>query len=440
MKKIALLLLCLPVVSNAQQTFTLLEAQTYALENNPSAKLAKLELEQAEYKVDEFRAIGLPQVSAEGNFQHFLDIPTSLIPAQAFNPMASPDEFVGVQFGTEFNLTGGFTVSQLLFDGSYLVGLKASKMYPVLSQKNQEKTKKEIRANVAQAYYMVAVTNKNISFLDEITESNEALKKYLNIMQEKGMMDSTSIDQIDLSIRKLESQKKKAALDKQLALKSLKMSMGLDLNTAIDISEDIDMILAKISAASGDSFNPENDPTFQLLMTSKELQEMNLTVKKSAFLPSLAAFFSHQQQALRNDFDFFQDKPWFPSTIWGLKLSIPIFSSGMRTAQVKQQEIEIKKVEANMELVKQGLQLEYEAAMIELQGATDIYNAEQEAYAIAERIKRRTDIKYQKKVASMLEVAQADLQLEQSRSSLIQAMYGMVTAKTKLDKILNQYE
>ncbi len=439
MKKLALLFLGLPLAANSQQSFTLLEAQAYALENNPSAKLAKLELEQAEYKVDEFRAIGLPQVSAEGNFNHFLDIPTNLIPAQVFNPAAGPNDFIGVKFGTDYTMDGGFTVSQLLFDGSYLVGLKASKMYPVLSQKNQEKIQKDIRANVAQAYYLVAVNNKNIAFLEEMTGSNEALKKYLNIMQEKGMMDSTSIDQIDLSIRKLESQKKKAALDKQLALKSLKMSMGMNLDAPISISEDIDMILAKISA-EGAQFNPENDPSYQMLMTNKELQEMNLTVKKSAFLPTLSAFFNHKQQALRNEFNFFANEQWFPSTIWGLKLSIPIFSSGMRTAQVKQQEIEIKKVEANLDLVKQGLLLEYEAAKIELQGATDIYNAEQEAYAIAERIKNRTDIKYQKKVASMLEVAQADLQLEQSRSTLIQAMFSVVTAKTKLDKILNQYE
>lgn len=441
---IRLLLLSTIVLSGhvfAQQSFSLLEAQNYALSNNPAAKIAELKITSAEEKIKETRAIGLPQVSASGEFNHFIDLPTQLIPAQFFNPMAGANDFIGVRFGTDFSVTGGLQVSQLLFDGSYLVGLQAAKMYPVLSQKEQEKVKQDIKANVAQSYYMVAIANKNISFLDDMMESTEKLKSYLNILAEKGMMDSAQIDQIDLNLKKFESQRRKAVLDQNLALKSLKVSMGIDISTVITISDDLDNIISSITAYPlNEEYAVESNINIDLLNTSKELQALNLKNKKAAYLPQLAAFFSHNQQAMRNEFNFFADEEWFPTSVWGVKLSIPIFSSGMRKSQVAQQEIELKILDAQIEQASQGITLEFEAAKSEFIGAKEIYDAEKAAYDIALKIKKRSDILYQKKMASMLEVAQADLQLEQSRSTLIQAMYALVNAKVKLDKINNSYE
>jgi len=158
------------------------------------------------------------------------------------------------------------------------------------------------------------------------------------------------------------------------------------------------------------------------------------------YLPSLGAFFNHQQQAQRNDFDFFADRPWFPTSVWGIKLNIPIYSGGMRNSQVKQQEIEIEKVEVQLDIAKRNLQLQYDAAIIEFKGAKEVYLAEKEAYAIAQKIKDRTDILYNKQVTSMVEVTQAELQLEQSHSSLIQSMYAYTNAKVKLDKITNNHK
>ena len=433
--------LLLSTLSYAQTSYTLYEAQNYALANSPLAKLAKLDIESAEEKIKEVRAMGLPQINAEGKFTNFLDLPTSVIPAQFFNPSAGPDEFLGVKFGTDFNVTGGISVSQLLFDGSFLVGLEAAKMYPALSTQNAEKVNQDIKASVAQAYYLVAVTNKNLEFIEELQKASDQLKTFLNVMKEKGMMDSSKIDQIDLSLKRLESQKRKAVLDKNLSLKSLKMSMGMDLNATIDISEKIDVIINSIQAFPlNEEYSVESNISYSILETSKTLQELNLKSKKAGYLPSLAAFFSHQQQALRNQFDFFASEPWYPSTLWGIQLNIPLFSSGMRKSQVEQQSIEIKKVEANMEIAKQSITLQFEAAKAEFIGAKEIYDSEAQAYVLAEKIKNRSDRLYKKNMTSMLEVSQAELQLLESKSSLIQAMYGLVNAKVKLDKITNNYE
>lgn len=438
--KLTLILVSIIVaqITIGQQSYTLEEAQNYALANNPQAQLAQLEVDQAHLTVKEFKSIGLPQVNAEGTFQNFLNLPTNLIPAQFFNQNAGPNDFIGVRFGTDFNVTGSIGVNQLLFDGSYLTGLKASKLYPVLSEKQQLQVAMDIKASVQQAYYMAAIAERNIEFLNDMNSSNDELKNYLLILQQKGMMDSANIDQVDLSLKKLNAQMKKAELNLDLALKSLMLAMGMDINSSIQISDKLDDIVTNINLTTNTStYGAEKDINMQLLQTNMDLQQLNLEVKKSAYLPSLGAFFSHQYQAQRNEFNFFADEQWFPTTIWGISLKIPIYSGGRRNAQVQQQEIEIKKVEAQMDIAKRGIEMQFAAAISEFQGAKAVYEAEEEAYVIAQKIKARTDILYNKKVASMLEVAQAQLQLESSHNNLIQAMYGFANAKVKLDKIIN---
>jgi outer membrane protein TolC len=130
MKKIVLIIIGFAYLKiYAQEAYTLKQAIAFAIENAYSAKNAKSDVVAAKKKVNETTSIGLPQISAEGNFQNFIDIPTQVMPANAFNPLADPSLLIPVQFGTKYNTSATITASQLLFDGSYIVGLQAAKTY-----------------------------------------------------------------------------------------------------------------------------------------------------------------------------------------------------------------------------------------------------------------------------------------------------------------------
>jgi len=244
------------LTAQGQNQFSLKEAQDYALSNNPMAKLAQLDIDQANLKVREIKAIGLPQVNAEGTFQHFLDLPTSLVPAQFLGIVgAGEDDYVGVRFGTDYNVTGSIGVTQLLFDGSYLTGLKASKLYPIISEQQKEKTKQDILSSVEQSYYMVAIAKKNRNFLSNMSLANTKLKQYLLILEDKGMTDSSAIDQADLSIKKLTAQQRKAQLDLDLALRSLQLAMGMSFTEKIGIKDDLDALVTQIDLTTSTTYD-----------------------------------------------------------------------------------------------------------------------------------------------------------------------------------------
>ena len=423
-----------------QEVLTLERVKEEALKNNQQLKVAQLDLSIAEEKVNEFRAIGLPQINAEGNFQHFLDIPVTLIPAAIFNPFAGPDEFTGVKFGTDFNVTGSITASQLLFDGSFLTGLKASKMYPQLMKQNVEKTEKEILGEVTTAYYMVLVSDENLKILSASRDNTIKLQRDTKVFLEEKLTDSTNYEQLELAILQLDNAIIKTKRDKSLAQQILKMHMGWDINQEVKVDDKLSNAFGLIenSGIDSSSFDPTKHYDHQLLETQKALQELNLQVKKAAYLPSLGAFFTHQQQAMRNELNFFANENWFPTTIWGLKLTVPIFSSGMRKSQVQQTELEIEKIDAQIKLADEGLKLAASNAISNYSSALDNYIIQKKAVEISERLLKRTVIKViDERMKSSIELTQIQNQYLEVLGQYVGAMYQLINAKVEVDKAFN---
>lgn len=109
------------------------EARQYALEHNLELRNAKADANIAARQVWEITSTGLPQIDGTVGYQYFTELPTNLIPAEFFG--GEQGEFLEVQFGTEQNLTATLSVNQLIFDGSYIVGLQAARIFRELAQR-----------------------------------------------------------------------------------------------------------------------------------------------------------------------------------------------------------------------------------------------------------------------------------------------------------------
>jgi len=203
MKKLIVLLF--PVfsfISHAQDStaFTLQQALDYAVKNSPLVKNAQLDIEIYQQKVKEITAIGLPQINAEGTFNYFLNIPTTVVPARAFNPAAPADALQPVKFGTKFQTSAGATLSQLIFDGSYLVGIKSTKSITELQLLLSQKAKVDVKNEITKAYYMAAIASENINTLTSTLTSLEKLKGEISAINKEGLIESQDVEQLELTI------------------------------------------------------------------------------------------------------------------------------------------------------------------------------------------------------------------------------------------------
>ncbi|MEN8827080.1 MAG: TolC family protein [Flavobacteriales bacterium] len=426
--------------SSAQQSYSLEEAIDFATKNNASVKNAVLGIESANQKVKETRAIGLPQVSAAGEFQNFLDIPITVAPANAFNPAAPADELVSLQFGTEFNAKGSLNANQLIFNGSYLVGLQTSKKFKKVSEFQKTKTIQDVKENVIKAYYGALVAEKTMVTLTEIAATAQTIYDQTKGLFDQGLIEEDNVTQLSLNVLQAKNSLNGAKRQWDNTKNLLKFQMGMDVNESISLTSDFDAVISSLDASQSEVTSEINQNIdFLLLNQQRELNVLNVKYEQSQYLPSLNAFFTHQQNALRNDFDLLESgQPWFPTTIWGLNLSVPIFSSGSRSSKVSQAKIQLKQTENSLSQLEKGLSIQTLSAKTNYDNAFDTYTTSKEAVAISKKIYNNYQIKFKEGLITSLDLSQIQTQYLSTQTQYIQAMYNLVSAKIELDKITNK--
>lgn len=439
-KNILILLLAFSLThAYSQESFTLTEAIDYAIVNNTNVKNANLGIDNAKFKIRETTAIGLPQINAEGKFQNFLDIPVTVAPANAFNPLASPDDIVELKFGTEFNTTASITASQLLFSGSYIVGLQTSRTFAAVSEFQKTKSIQDVKESVMKAYYGVLVSQKTVSSMKEIAVTSEKIYNQTNALFKQGLIEEDNVTQLSLNVLTSKNSLRSAERQLENTKNVLKYQMGYDMSQDITVSSDFESVVMSLDSTQS-QVNPDikQNIDFKLLNKQLELGRLNVKYEKSQYLPTLSAFFTHQQQALRNDFNFFENKPWYPTTIWGLNLSVPIFSSGARNAKVAQAQISVKQTENSLAMLEAGLNLQIQSAKFSYNNAYDSYLTSKQAVDISRKIYTNYQIKFKEGLITSLDLSQVQTQYLSAETQYIQAMYGLISAKIELDKLTNK--
>ncbi|MGB5376353.1 TolC family protein [Muriicola sp.] len=436
------LLLCIAsFVGFSQETpasYTLNEAITYALENNYSAINAERDIIDAQKQKWETIASGLPQINADISYQNQLKQPVSLIPAEFFG--GQPGEFEPVIFSQPQTAIATATLRQQIFDGSYIVGVQATKAFLSYSQNNKEKTEQEVRIAVVEAYGNVLLARESVAIL----ESNLlALSKNLSETQryfENGLAEEESVEQLQITYSVVENQLRNATRFLKITLQMLNLSMGLPIDMQTQLSENLDdLTRANVDPEITESpFNIENNVDFKLITNLNEQRYFELKLAKSKALPSLNAFVNYGTTAFSGSFTFLNgDQQWFDSSILGFDLSIPIFSSLRRSASTQRAKIALEKAKTQLTETQERIRLQLEKAKSDYLLAIEQYATTQENLNLAERIEQKNQIKYREGIASSFELRQAQTQLYTAQQEYLQSMVDVINTKTELEVIAN---
>ncbi|UCG27894.1 MAG: TolC family protein [Bacteroidales bacterium] len=419
--------------------FTLKQAQEYAIEHNPTIHNAVLDVEIAKKVIWENTAMGLPQINGSVGYTNNLSLATTLIPAEFFG--GEPGTFQEVRFGTQHNANAVLTASQLIFNGPYIVALQAAKIYKRVSEQTLEKTEYDVKEIVAQNYYLVLLSQETIKTLKE---NQQNLEKILNESRElyrAGYMEETDVDQLQVTLTSVENSVRSMERQLEIAINLFRYQMGIDPDIKIVLTEDLENILRQIDleAMLVKEFNLNDHVDYRLLNTQEQLAYLDLRRTKAEYWPTLSAYFSNQRTALRNEFDFLDfDQKWFPSSMLGITLNVPIFSSGMKRSQVSQKRLTWEKSKNSKDFAAQGLFLENQQARYDFNTALEQYYSEKGNLETAGEIFERTSIKYREGIISSLDLTQVNNQYLQTQTSYISALFELLNAKIRLDRSLNQ--
>ncbi|MGB5498780.1 MAG: TolC family protein [Maribacter sp.] len=438
---LSLFMLLFYMVGQSQEqanSFSLDEAIAFALKNNYSAINAERDILDAKKQKWETIATGLPQISGDISYQNQLKQPISLIPAEFFG--GEPGTFQAITFGQPQQATATATLKQQIFDGSYIVGVQATKAFLNYSNNNKEKTDLEVRKAVVESYGNVLLAIESVSILEKNKTTLEKNLFETTKIYENGLGDEESVEQLQITLSSIESQLKNAIRLKSITLQMLNLVMGIAIDAPTKLSENLnDLTQKQIDFGLLDTpFSMENNVDYKLAANLNEQRYFEWKLAKSRALPTLNAFVNYGSSAFSDNFDFFSnDQQWYDSSILGFDLNIPIFSSLKRSAGTQRAKIALEKAKTQLSEAEEQIKLQLESAKSDYILAIEQYNTAKENQGLAERIEKKNQIKYFEGIASSFDLRQAQTQLYTTQQEYLQSMVEVINTKTALETILN---
>ena len=448
---ITVLLLICPLAILAQEqehSYSLEEAVAYALTHNYSAINADRDIVDAQKQKWETIATGLPQINAAVNYQNQLkqvqaQFPSILVPEQ-FLPagvVQSPETFVPIIFGQPQQITASGTLTQQIFDGSYIVGVQATKTFLNFSQNSKEKTSLEVQKAVVEAYGNVLLAKESVAILEKNKETLEKNLYETKKIYENGLGDQESVDQLQITASSINSQLKNAKRLEKITVQMLNLVMGIPIDETTILTENLDVLTQKqidFNLIDAD-LTIENNVDYKLATNLNEQRYFELKLAKSRALPTLNAFINYGAVSYGDTFSFLdQGQDYFGFSTFGVDLNIPIFSSFRRSASTQRAKIAYDKAKTQLTETQQQIKLQVEGAKSNYTLAIEEYETAKQNLSLAKRIENKNQIKYTEGLATSFELRQAQIQLYASQQEYLQSMVSVINNKTILEGILNQ--
>ncbi|MGI4022945.1 MAG: TolC family protein [Janthinobacterium lividum] len=418
--------------ANQTYNFSINDCINYAYEHQNDVVNANLDTKSAEYRVKEAIGAGLPQIGGQATFTDYLKLPTTLLPGEFFN---QPGTFIPVKFGVNYNSNLALNASQILFSGSYLVGLKAAKTYKELSARNYTRSKIDVNVNITKAYYQVLVSNEQIRLLDANINQLKQQLDQTSAQNKQGFVEKIDVDRITVQYNNLVTTRENTVRLLALNYQLLKFQMGMPIeynltlvNKLADITLDND-----VAAFTTDTSFYHNRIEYSLQETQQQLYALDIKNRISQYYPSLTANGNVASAFQNNSFGQLFNTS-FPSSYVGLTLNLPIFSGFQRSNQIKQAKITYVKSQNDLSNLKNSLNLQASQASITYINGLQTLNNQKKSRELAKEVLRVSKIKYQQGVGSSIEVTQAQTAVEDADNQYIQGLYDALVSKVDLDR------
>jgi outer membrane protein TolC len=409
------------------------EAQEYALMNNRVVLAARSDVQAAKAALWETISAALPQVNASGSFMDNLKLMTTLLPGDFFG---KPGEKVPVTFGSQFNSSGSIEASLLLFNAPLYIGIETTKLAQKLSEESLTKSELETKESVASAYFLILVSEKSLELLNgNIENLNETLKS-TRAMYQVGMAEATDVDQMVSNVTMVENNRSSLERTIELNYNILRFQLGVPASTVIALTETLESLTDQINveALLSQEFDHTRNVDYKLVEGQEMISSLALKSQKASVLPTLAGFYNYGTNGMG---DKLSELRWFPNSVVGMQVSVPIFASGQRYAQIKKAQINLDKAKTTREMVTEQLLIQEKQLRYDLVNANLQYQSQLQNVDVSQRVYTSVENKYKQGMASSLDLTQANSQYLQAENNYVSALLNLLQTKVALDKLLN---
>lgn len=419
-------------VAGAQETvkLSLQDALKIALQNNTNILNSELDLKMARKKIWETTASGFPHGEVKSAYSFYPKVPT--LPATFFDPNAGADEVI--ELGVKQNIVTDVTVSQLIFSGSYFVGLQAVKVYYGLSTQNKEKARQDVIETVINTYNMIQLAEESKKILSQNLENINKTLYEVSEMNKQGFLEKTDVDQLELTGNTIRNAINQVDSNLDIAYRLLKIQLGMEETAKVELSDQLESgeSLTKSSLQLiTESFNIDRNVDYQLIQTSEKAAKLELNLAKTSFLPTISGYYNHTEKLKSPAFDF------APKDLIGINVSLPLFSSGEKLAVVSQKRMALEKAQNTRKFVSSSLAMQASQYQNDLKLKLEKYQNQQKSKQLSDDIYQRTLEKYKQGMASSMDLMTSQNQYLTNLTNYYQSIFDLESSKSKLEKLYN---
>ena len=414
------------------------DAVKYGIENNRNLKNAEREIQMAYQERWKTIAIGLPNVSLDLNYLNNLELPTSLIPAEFFG--GNKGDFSEIQFGTEQTAIGSVRMEQLLFDGSWLVGLEYSKIFLATSENFYEKTLLEVREGIVKLYSLVATLNEGISLLENNLENFKKDLNEVNELYKNGFQEEENVEQIRITLAQAELSLLQAIKTRDNQINLLKLVLGININDELVLVTSLDDFIGNnvVFGNSFEDFDTDKNVDIKISQNMFDTKRIEYKLEKSKQLPKISGFVSGTYTGYNNEFNFTdKSQSWFGSSVVGVNLEIPLFNANRLNVSSQKAKIAMEQARANLEEQEEKTRAEVIQKLNDYQLANKSLSVNEQNMNLAISIEDKNSIKFFEGLVSSFELRQAQIQLLDSQQKYLNSVIELISIKTELETLYN---
>ena len=420
--------------NSTELTLSLKEAQDYALLNNKTVKSAKLTVEASQTDVWSAISSGLPQVTANASLTDNLKLGVFVMTLK--DQATGINQTMIITMGMTYSVPVSMTASMPLFNAPYYVGIETVKLAQKLSESNLQSTEIDTRQSVASAYYLILVSEESLRILKENLSNLQETLKSTKAMFNSGIAEATDVDQMASNVTMVGNSLSNLQNTIEINYSLLRLQLGVKYDVKIILNETLDDLVKEINVAAllAQEFNCEQNIQYDLFEKQERLSALNLKAKKAQVLPSLSGFYSATKSGMGNELSGMN---WYPSSLAGLQLSVPIFASGQRYSSIKKARIELERARNTKEMVSDQLNMQNKQLRYNLVNANIQYNSQKDNIDVAKRVYISMENKFRQGMASSLDLTQANSLYLQAENNYVSALMNLLQTKLALDKLMN---
>lgn len=430
-----------------------------ALQNNTNIINSKIDLKIAQKKIWETTAMGLPHVDVKSSYQHLFSVPVLSFPGTQLSKTRVPmDPATGlgttseiqlstgeniymnnvagtpIALGVKDNITADLTVSQLIFSGSYIVGLQATKVYYNFSKQTDEKTKLDVVEIVVNTYHMLQLAEESRKILAQNLENINKTLSEITEMNKQGFLEKTDVDQLEVTANNVRNMMNQIDSNLDLGYRLLKIQLGLQESAKLELADEMesgDALVKSSMLLTAEQFNINRNVDYQLIQSAEKIAKLDLSLSKMVFLPTISGFYNHNEQLNSTSFNF------SPRDLVGINLTLPIFSSGERLAVVAQKRMSLEKAQNTSKYVSSSLQMQASQYQTDVKLKLERYLNQKKSKELSDDIYQRTMEKYKQGISSSMDLMTSQNQYLTNLTNYYQSIYDLQGARSKLEKMYN---